>query len=274
VTARAVDVAAAMVDLFLPGPSRSGVFVDFDGTLAEIVDNPARARPVEGVVESLGQLARHVGVVAVISGRPGGFLIDRLGRASLQAGVRAYGQYGQEEVLPDGSIRPFSTPEHLRPALDATVALARLAAPHARIENKGVSVVFHYRETPEDERALSEVAAHAAEALGLEVRVGRMVFEIMAPSAPDKGSVANRLIPLLDYAVGFGDDLGDLPVFAALDQGCVRPEFRALKIAVGGVGTPDEVSERSDFVLGSPTDAAQVLATVAAALEGPPRERP
>jgi len=35
-------------------PDRAGVFLDFDGTVSEIVEMPSDARPVEGAREVLG----------------------------------------------------------------------------------------------------------------------------------------------------------------------------------------------------------------------------
>jgi Trehalose-phosphatase len=44
--------------------------LDFDGTLSPIVPDPEAARPLEGMVELLGQLAARYAAVALISGRP------------------------------------------------------------------------------------------------------------------------------------------------------------------------------------------------------------
>ena len=50
--------------------------LDFDGTLAPIVDDPAAARPLAGVVELLEPLASRFAAVALISGRPAGYLAE------------------------------------------------------------------------------------------------------------------------------------------------------------------------------------------------------
>ena len=60
--------------LLAPG-ARAGIFSDFDGTLAEIVPEPADARPLPGAKELLGKLARALEVVAVVSGRSAGQLV-------------------------------------------------------------------------------------------------------------------------------------------------------------------------------------------------------
>lgn len=49
-------------------PGTSGLFLDFDGTLAEIVPDPKQAALVEGAVEVLSALASRFALVAVVSG--------------------------------------------------------------------------------------------------------------------------------------------------------------------------------------------------------------
>ncbi|HET7722531.1 MAG TPA: trehalose-phosphatase, partial [Acidimicrobiales bacterium] len=79
---------------FRDDPDRTGVFTDFDGTLAPIVEDPAAARPLPGVVDALAALAGRYGRVGVISGRPASFLAEHLGGR----GVFLSGLYGLEFV--------------------------------------------------------------------------------------------------------------------------------------------------------------------------------
>ena len=53
------------------------MIVDFDGTLAPIVADPPAAAPLPGAAAVLTRLARCVGTVAVVSGRPVAFLRER-----------------------------------------------------------------------------------------------------------------------------------------------------------------------------------------------------
>ena len=50
--------------------------LDFDGTLAPIVDDPDQARPLPGVVDLLGALAGRFAAVALVSGRPAAYLAE------------------------------------------------------------------------------------------------------------------------------------------------------------------------------------------------------
>jgi trehalose 6-phosphate phosphatase len=51
-------------------PQTTALCLDFDGTLAPIVNDPNQARPLPGMVELLGQLAVRFAAVALLSGRP------------------------------------------------------------------------------------------------------------------------------------------------------------------------------------------------------------
>jgi trehalose 6-phosphate phosphatase len=260
VVERAVATLVGAID---GAPHRAALFLDFDGTLAEIVDDPDAVRPVEGVLASLDRLAVHLGLLAIISGRPASFLSERLALGDRHRSIRAFGLYGNEEVVTDGSIVRATSAARFRAAFDESAAMARLAAPGARIEDKGDSVALHYRETPDDESALRTVAAHAAERFGLEVRAGRMVLELVAPAAPDKGTVVRRFIPSFDAGIAFGDDLGDIATFDALTSGVAGPRFRSVRIAVGGDEAPPGILARADVVLPSPLAAGAVLARTA-----------
>lgn len=265
--------ARAVIEAVAPAPERVALFTDFDGTLAEIVDNPEMAVALPGVVESLDRITERLGLVAVISGRPATFLASRLEMAERHPGLRVFGHYGLEEILASGTVVTSGTAAEYRYAFDAAAAMAGTAAPHARIEHKGDSVAFHFRERPEDEAILSRTALEARERFGLEIRVGSMVFELVAPSSPDKGAVVARLIDDFESAVALGDDLGDIAAFAALTSAAATSGLTTVKVAVGGTGAPLGLTALADVVVDSPFDVASVLGAVADALDEDPSRR-
>jgi trehalose 6-phosphate phosphatase len=73
--------------------------LDFDGTLAPIVDDPDQARPLPGMVDLLGPLAARFAAVALLSGRPAGYLFEH----AAAPGVRYLGLYGLQEIR-DGQV--------------------------------------------------------------------------------------------------------------------------------------------------------------------------
>jgi trehalose 6-phosphate phosphatase len=54
----------------LRAPGRALIAVDYDGTLAPIVTDPAAAVPHPGAIAALRDVAARAGTVAVITGRP------------------------------------------------------------------------------------------------------------------------------------------------------------------------------------------------------------
>ena len=151
-------------------PSRTVVVTDFDGTLSPIVDDPTTARPLDGVVEVLGRLATTVATVAVVSGRPASFLIDRLGTATHDdAGLRAirlFGLYGMESVGPDGSVRLVEEATTWLPVITEVASNLRAhVPPGVLVEVKGAAATVHWRLAPGAEGQVSEQVAELVDAL-------------------------------------------------------------------------------------------------------------
>jgi len=122
-------------------PAHGALFLDFDGTLAAIVEDPAGARPLPGVPALLAELAGPFALVAVVSGRPTAFLAEMLGEP---AGVTLAGLYGLERAL--------HGPEHASwvAVIDQVVAEARAEAPEGvYVEPKGLTLTLHWRHAPE-----------------------------------------------------------------------------------------------------------------------------
>jgi len=103
---------------------RTALCLDFDGTLAPIVDDPEAAAPLEGTLDLLGRLAGRFAAVALVSGRPAGWLAER----AAAPGVRYLGLYGLEEVV-DGLVHAAPEAEAVRPAARAALAGSRRSSP-------------------------------------------------------------------------------------------------------------------------------------------------
>ena len=239
-------------------PQRSAVLTDFDGTLAPVVDDPAAARGLDGTVEVLHDLARRYAVVAVISGRPASFLLDRLG-----PGLRLSGLYGLEEVGADGAV---TVAEEAVPwgAVVASVAAQATAELGALVvEPKGLSLTLHFRAAPEREAEVRSWAAAQAGRSGLEVRAAKASVELHPPVAADKGTVVAAAAAGLEAACFLGDDVGDLPAFAAL--GRLRAAgLHGVCVAVRTPESPPELLDRADLVVEGPAGALEVLRHLAA----------
>ena len=247
---RAFDALAAT-------PDRAGVFTDFDGTLATIVDDPDTSRPLDGSVEVLERLAGSVARVAVISGRPVTFL-ERFFPPS----VTVSGLYGLQRVV--GGVRD-DHPEAVAwaPVVDDVVATGRERGPAGmRVEHKELSVTFHYREHPD---LASEVEAWvAAEAMrtGLEQHSARMSVELHPPVSADKGTALLDLAGGLAAVCFLGDDVGDLPAFAALDVLAERGVATG-KVAVSSDEQDQRLADAADVHVDGPEGALALLRALA-----------
>lgn len=256
--------ALAARALLARGPSAVALYCDFDGSIAEIVADPDLSEPVPGALDALHALAGVLGVVAVVSGRPGQFLAARLELADRQSGLRAFGHYGAEEVEPDGTVVTASASREVT-AIFATLAdAARRVAPRALIEEKGTSLALHFRTAPESEAALRALAVNAALHDGLQVRAGRMVLELVLPDAPDKGAIVHRLSTAREVCCMIGDDVGDLAAFDALDT-LESEGLAVLRVAVASSERPSELVARADLVLAGPPATVSFLELVLAA---------
>jgi trehalose 6-phosphate phosphatase len=241
-----------VLQAFRARASRAGVFLDFDGTLSEIVAHPDQARAAPDAGVALSTLVPRYAVVAVITGRRAEEVAALLGTQ----GVRYEGVYGMQGAAPD-----------LAMALAPRVERAAEVEPSAWVEDKGASLTVHYRQAPDPvtarSRLLTSLRPLAAE-FGLEVAEGKMVLELVPVDRPRKGGAVERIAGELDLqAVLFaGDDLADLDAFATLDALRERGGL-AVKVAVRGNETPPPLLEAADLVVDGPGGTVKLLRELA-----------
>lgn len=230
--------------------------MDYDGTLAPIVDDPAGARPADGVPEVLAALGRRLAVVAVVSGRPAAYLRDNLGTPPR---VRLAGLYGMEEVTAAGLLRRSPEAEPWEPLVAAVTRRAmETAPPGAEVEPKGLSVTLHWRRAPAAEQWATETAHREAADTGLTLQPGRMAIELRPPIGADKGTVVRTLGDGHAVVGYFGDDLGDLPAFEVLADMASAGTVVA-RVAVSGADSPPAMAAAADLVVEGPIAAVALL---------------
>ncbi|MBA2699107.1 MAG: trehalose-phosphatase [Nocardioidaceae bacterium] len=253
------DGIAALLDR----PAQALVAFDYDGTLAPIVADPLQAYPHPRVVPALADLSRHVGLVAIITGRPAGLAVD-LARLAGVAGLDRLvilGHYGLERwEAGSGKVQSAALPAGLDAVRRALPRLLdSLGAGRADIEDKGLSVAVHVRRLDDPVGMFAAVKGplrELAEQHGLAAEPGKMVVELR-PRGMDKGVALRRLVTeVRATVVAFtGDDLGDLSAFAEVER--LRAEgFDGLRICSGS----DEVTalrQQADLVVDGPAGVVQ-----------------
>src|SRR5262249_20796891 len=95
----------------LADPGRALIALDFDGTLAPIVADPAQARALPEAVAALRSLGPLVGTLAVITGRPAGAAVS-LGSLDQVPGIIVLGGYGRQRWQ-DGEVTSPPPPQGL-----------------------------------------------------------------------------------------------------------------------------------------------------------------
>jgi trehalose 6-phosphate phosphatase len=260
----------------LADPGRALIGLDFDGTLAPIVPEPADARALPAATAAVSRLARLVGTVAVITGRPAR---DAARFASLDdvPGILVLGHYGRQRWS-DGQLTAPPPPAGLADArAQLPGVLVASAAPEGTwVEDKGDALAVHTRRTAEPLQALellSEPLADLAAQTGLAVEPGRMVIELRPPGA-DKGQALRTLAGQRPPSAVLycGDDLGDRPAFEAVAQ--LRADGIPGVVVCSGSTEVADLAAAADLVVDGPPGVAALLTALAESIEARAADRP
>jgi trehalose 6-phosphate phosphatase len=195
----------------------TALFLDFDGTLVDIAEQPHEVAVPQGLVQTLGLLNDYLGgAVAVISGRPIAQIDDYLRPLRLPAA----GVHGAERRSASGVMTLLAAP-----VLDVVEQAARaLASEHSGllVESKRGSLALHYRQAPELEAlALATMQAAVQESPGVTLLQGKMVVEAK-PSGATKGGAIEAFLHEPPFAgrtpLFVGDDITDEVGFASVQR--------------------------------------------------------
>lgn len=233
------------------------VLLDFDGTLAPLVDHAARARLSLATRRELIRL-RGGAVVAVISGRA---LADVRRRVRLP-GLLYGGNHGVELAEKDELfLHPVArrlkkhAGELLRKARRVLAGL-----PGVCVEGKGFGVSVHYRTMPAKARGsfetLLRVLKKETHALAFQWTRGHKVWDLRPPTGWNKGRALTRLWRRSGrpFVVCLGDDVTDEDMFRA-----VRGKGFGVKVGPGPT--------RAEYRLASQKEVLLFLRWISSALD-------
>jgi trehalose 6-phosphate phosphatase len=191
-------------------------FLDLDGTLVDLTDEPGDVR-VDGDLRVLLEGLHHAagGALALITGRSLADVDALFPGISLPTA----GQHGLERRAADGHLSNHPAP----PGLDeARRVLTAALDPRLELEDKGLSLALHYRRAPSLGGYAGRLARRAAASAGPHYAVlsGKQIVELK-PAGRDKGVAVREFLEEAPFRgrrpLFLGDDLTDEDGFATVN---------------------------------------------------------
>jgi trehalose 6-phosphate phosphatase len=219
---------------------------DFDGTLAEIVRDRARAQVTLQVRRALHELGR-LAPTAVVSGRA----LEDLEPRIEGAGSYLIGNHGLEGTQQEADVRnqAQAVSRSWREQLGGSAG-AKLHDEGITLEDKTYSLTLHYRGTRNSARAKRK-AKEALSRLTPAPRIipGKAVMNAVPAGSPHKGAAIRSLMSRLNVttALYVGDDVTDEDVFAL-------PDARIVTVRIG-----KKRDSRAQFYLADQGQVARLL---------------
>jgi len=236
-----------------PVVDRPLFFLDYDGTLAPIVDDPDAAVPHPDVPDLLRELEARF-PVWIVTGRD-----LRALSSFLDQPHNAIGLHGAQQGTVGGDVErlmPDDAAQALQQLRESVPSMDGLA-----VEEKDQSFAVHYRDVEREEEAQQRLKSWLDTMPGmLDAIWGKKVVELR-PEGLTKGTAVRRIVK--DHPdrvpVYLGDDTTDEDAFAAL-QALSRD---AVTVRIG------EADTRADHRLAGPDDVVEYLRQYADGSETP-----
>jgi trehalose-phosphatase len=231
------------LDALRAEPRSAAIFLDVDGVLAPIVERPEDAAVPDETRDEVRRLNGKYALVACVSGR---------------TSADAHRIVGLDDLVYVGEHGLELEPSAPRWRDDLRAFAESVEWP---VEDKGLTLSFHYRGVDDEEAAeafLLEVAERARDA-GLRPRFGRKVLEVRPPVEASKGTAVRALLEErgLKRALYAGDDATDLDAFHVLGE-----LELGVRVGVASPESPRGITDDADVVVHSPAEFLGVLRTL------------
>ncbi|XP_054266251.1 uncharacterized protein LOC128988709 isoform X4 [Macrosteles quadrilineatus] len=180
------------------------MILDYDGTLTPLTSHPDLAIMSEETKRVLERLSNMSDVnISIISGRS----LENISNMVNIEKVTYAGSHGLEILHPDGTKFIHPVPNEYAEKLRELMRLLQDEVCHdgAWVENKGVLLTFHYRETPAAIR--EDIVNRASEIFkkaGFEPHFGHMAIEAKPPVKWDQGRASIHILRTM-YGVDWSE---------------------------------------------------------------------
>ena len=138
--------------------------------------------------------------------------------------------------------------------------LASAEWPWGDVEDKGLTVSFHYRNAADQEASVrqAESLAKRAWGAGLVPRFGRKVLEVRPPVDADKGTAVRQLVREagVTRALFAGDDTTDLDAFRGMREAGLE---LTVCVAARSDEGPPQLVEQADLVVEGTAGVLELL---------------
>lgn len=211
--------AAASADLPPPEPldlGQAALFLDLDGTIAEIEAVPEKVGPEARRSSLLDRLQAALGGrLAVISGRSLEDL-DRILEGRVAAASGSHGlerRHGRESWRAEPHPAMVQVADGFRDFVEANRGVV--------LEIKPFGCGLHFRLAPEAEAGARALATRLAREFGLQLQLGRMMAEVRLPG-PHKGDAVRAFMRAPPFhgarPLFVGDDVTDEDAFGVMED--------------------------------------------------------
>ncbi|MBD3180211.1 MAG: trehalose-phosphatase, partial [Candidatus Latescibacteria bacterium] len=232
---------------------RTAIFLDYDGTLAPIVEDPSRAFLPEKTRWLIKKLSDYRTVV-IMTGRA---LEDVRNLVGLE-GLTYAGSHGFNIDGPEGAIQRESGEKYLKELDRAERQLGEAVRKYSgvRLERKPFALAVHYRQAsveilPQLEKLVDQIAGSFP---SLDKTGGKKIFELRPHTDWNKGEALLYLLEKTD-----GDSRRDVPVYIG-DDTTDEDAFRAISgFGIGVVVGRDDKRTAADYRLQDTEEVASFL---------------
>ena len=260
------SIAQDLLTQFL-NHDRPGLLTDVDGTISHIARVPDAATVTDRSRDALTTLRDRLAVVGAISGRAAPDIQSRVGIP----GLLYVGNHGLEEWINGELIVNPDVQTYLDALQAAKAEVEPIMVAGMEIEDKSATLSVHYRQTDDPAAvrdALINDMQRIADAHGIRLFEGRMIFELRPPLDLHKGTAFRDLIARhkLDAAIILGDDVTDVDAFKVAQEMRASGECFAFSVGVeAGHVTPPSIRDYSDVLVSGVSGVEELLEWLVAA---------